>query len=466
MHEVRGATSIGRCTLRIFQWLQAAPKGIVEPKYECVVKRRKVQQQKKKGPGGVSSPTSPRGATGTVVDDRHPTELSYVTLTYGRPQLHLTDQCFVADDGRIVLVIRRLVEMPTGEGVDVAAQTAERANFFFKAKPRVNATLQRLPVLDYSFKDVTDLKVLTHRAPKHGAVHRVAGVEVPKEKEQSDRPDIKGGGKDGKNNKVITARGQDGREEAYAVPKDNDAALQKLADTDTSDDKKEETLEQLLEHIETKYETECVRLCNNDLVDCADLLKLLRGVCVNYYLTISWLDISCNHLVNVPNALATLPLTTLYLHANEISSWDEVKKITTLPRLATVTLHGNPIAQKTPDYKLVALSILLGAPARTVPLKSLDFVSLSAVDVQLTGMHVRVHQKDRSIPKLDPKTAVKIPVGGEPPIVKGPQLPGQATLQPLHKPKPPPPAKQQLSLTRYRRPKPKQEAAEVPAAEF
>eukprot|EP00116_Pleurobrachia_bachei_P012180 sb/3472442/ len=62
-------------------------------------------------------------------------------------------------------------------------------------------------------------------------------------------------------------------------------------------------------------------------------------------------------------------LTTLYLHGNHICNLAEIKKLSGLPHLRTLTLHGNPIENQE-GYRHFVLS--------TLPtLKQLDFSSVT-----------------------------------------------------------------------------------------
>ena len=480
---VKGPINVGRCTQRVLAWLQFSRIGIAAPSFRVTIRRRKnmnvtasqLNQSNTHYRATVGQRQSLNGSNATSFEPSDPTELSSVCLTYGRPDLFLSDECFIGDDFKIVLIIRRIYEggppkhlntgatgSPVGRGGmlqaepwDPTAHALERHSLFHKDKPRVSASLERFPVLDFTYKDIVDVKMLCHKAPNTGAVHRAAPVFVPKKAAEVERP---GAGEDsargrgfGKadflnNTRVITAKAK-GVEAAYRITDEvEDVPLyEPLEHMDQVRIKDSGSIEASVANIKTKYATECFRVCCNELQDSRDLLKVLRALVVNYYLTLQWIDLSCNHLTNVPEGMDILPLRMLYLHKNEIEDWDEVKKVAKLPNLHTVSLHGNPIAQKTPRYKQIALSILLQSPHRKVPLKSLDFVKLTPVDVQTTAMHLVVTKKDRQVPRLEPPKRnsteippIPIPLGRLPTIVRGAKsVPGMNTTQPLHIPKAP-----------------------------
>ena len=62
---------------------------------------------------------------------------------------------------------------------------------------------------------------------------------------------------------------------------------------------------------------------------------------------ILWLDLSFNKFVNVSEAMATTfpNITTIYLHANNISRLSQLKKLKMFPKLKSLSLYGNPIEE-------------------------------------------------------------------------------------------------------------------------
>mgnify|MGYP002835679151 CR=1 FL=1 len=88
-----------------------------------------------------------------------------------------------------------------------------------------------------------------------------------------------------------------------------------------------------------------VRLSNN-LLENMDFLNgpFLATIDTSHIL---WLDLSFNKFVNVSEAMATnFPnVTTIYLHANNISRLSQLKKLKLFPNLKSLTLYGNPVEE-------------------------------------------------------------------------------------------------------------------------
>ena len=88
-----------------------------------------------------------------------------------------------------------------------------------------------------------------------------------------------------------------------------------------------------------------VRLSNN-LLENMDFLNgpFLATIDTSHIL---WLDLSFNKFVNVSEAMATnFPnVTTIYLHANNISRLSQLKKLKLFPKLKSLTLYGNPVEE-------------------------------------------------------------------------------------------------------------------------
>ena len=88
-----------------------------------------------------------------------------------------------------------------------------------------------------------------------------------------------------------------------------------------------------------------VRLSNNLLED----MEFLNGPfsTVLDSSQILWLDLSFNKFVNVSEAMATTfpNITTIYLHANNISKLSQLKKLKVFPNLKSLSLYGNPVEE-------------------------------------------------------------------------------------------------------------------------
>lgn len=62
---------------------------------------------------------------------------------------------------------------------------------------------------------------------------------------------------------------------------------------------------------------------------------------------VMWLDLSFNQIGRIDESLAaTFPnVTTLYLHANQITKLSHIKKLSGLTKLKSLTLYGNPVEE-------------------------------------------------------------------------------------------------------------------------
>ncbi|CCW72095.1 unnamed protein product [Phytomonas sp. Hart1] len=141
-----------------------------------------------------------------------------------------------------------------------------------------------------------------------------------------------------------------------------------------------------------KYDANSVRISSCQLGEGVDqfLIPVLRVLVANALLMIHSLDLSCNHISDLPD-FSPLPLQRLYLHGNHIADWAQVEtRVCPLPLLTSLTLHGNPIADHDPGYWRELLGRLLNHPNRAVRLRQLDFVTLSVQDYNLAGLHMHV----------------------------------------------------------------------------
>ena len=91
--------------------------------------------------------------------------------------------------------------------------------------------------------------------------------------------------------------------------------------------------------------TKGLRLSNNLIRDMDIIVNPVRSSFDPSRLL--WLDLSFNKLKNISIQLLTdcVGLTTLYLHANEISKLSQVKKLSVLTSLKSLTLYGNPVEE-------------------------------------------------------------------------------------------------------------------------
>uniref|UniRef100_A0ABI8A9K3 Leucine-rich repeat-containing protein 51 n=1 Tax=Felis catus TaxID=9685 RepID=A0ABI8A9K3_FELCA len=81
----------------------------------------------------------------------------------------------------------------------------------------------------------------------------------------------------------------------------------------------------------------------NDLKDFSHVVSLL----LEHPENLAWIDLSFNDLSSIDPVLTTFfNLSVLYLHGNSIQRLGEVNKLAVLPRLRSLTLHGNPIEEE------------------------------------------------------------------------------------------------------------------------
>jgi Leucine-rich repeat (LRR) protein len=121
-----------------------------------------------------------------------------------------------------------------------------------------------------------------------------------------------------------------------------------------------------------KWNAQALRLCNNELPHLNGIAKVCRNLLVDVAM-LSWLDLSCNLLTEVPDILCKFTnLNVIYLHANQFQVLSQVKVIAPLQHLRSVTFHGNPIAEKK-QYRHYTLASL-------PTIKSLDFSGVTNRD--------------------------------------------------------------------------------------
>ncbi|KAK2494449.1 hypothetical protein MC885_000083 [Smutsia gigantea] len=93
--------------------------------------------------------------------------------------------------------------------------------------------------------------------------------------------------------------------------------------------------------------TQSLWLNNNVLNDLRDFNQVVSQM-LEHPENLAWIDLSFNDLTSIdPQILTTFfNLSVLYLHGNSIQCLGEVNKLAVLPRLRSLTLHGNPIEEE------------------------------------------------------------------------------------------------------------------------
>ncbi|XP_036924480.1 transmembrane O-methyltransferase homolog isoform X1 [Sturnira hondurensis] len=92
--------------------------------------------------------------------------------------------------------------------------------------------------------------------------------------------------------------------------------------------------------------TQALWLNNNVLNELKDFNQVISQL-LEYPGNLAWIDLSFNDLTSIDPVLTTFfNLSVLYLHGNSIQRLGEVNKLAILPRLRSLTLHGNPIEEE------------------------------------------------------------------------------------------------------------------------
>lgn len=403
-----GSKSFAEATYALFQWLQQG-KAILQP--TAVMEPRRPRKDPNAASPSSKFPASPRGVNGKNAGavsvpfkafqpgsqvERNAKLMGYsrITITWGRTNLQLRDEVYF-DEGQVFIVDRSVV-IP--EDVTNPLYLADRASFYKETQHRVDTNGNHPPVLDFTFQEVHDVVDLLRVKPAHGRYHKIRGVEVAATKVEkavnaaavfqlAGQKQVAANGKT-----LIKARNKKGEEEAYEIADDRGSKVIK-AEKELNDD----VVARLGEMLEHKYEAHAFRLSNNaDIRDIRQLVPVLRTLIANSFLTITWLDLSCNNITHLPADLVALPLQSLYLHGNQISDWAEVDNVVVpIVTITSVTLHGTPLAQQ-PNYKFELLSRLMTAPRRVIPLKQIDFVPVSTQDIVVGSMQESFKKKKSS----------------------------------------------------------------------
>ncbi|XP_033063370.1 leucine-rich repeat-containing protein 51 isoform X2 [Trachypithecus francoisi] len=92
--------------------------------------------------------------------------------------------------------------------------------------------------------------------------------------------------------------------------------------------------------------TQSLWLNNNVLNDLRDFNQVASQL-LEHPENLAWIDLSFNDLTSIDPVLTTFfNLSVLYLHGNSIQNLGEVNKLAVLPRLRSLTLHGNPMEEE------------------------------------------------------------------------------------------------------------------------
>jgi hypothetical protein len=121
-----------------------------------------------------------------------------------------------------------------------------------------------------------------------------------------------------------------------------------------------------------KCPTNAIKFNNNGLLNWDGFLDVVDQLCT-LPLQIAWIDLSFNELRSIPQCILDFQnLTVFYLHGNSISKISEVDKLGKLPKLKSLSLHGNDI-ETTPNYRAHVI-------CRIPQLKTFDFSGVTKTD--------------------------------------------------------------------------------------
>ena len=157
--------------------------------------------------------------------------------------------------------------------------------------------------------------------------------------------------------------------------------LREFSEMSMDQNKNKDELNRLIKrHGQEKVLINAIRLNNNKIASWLSFLATLRTMAPLDISRIEWLDLSFNQLQTIEASITKLKsLSKLHLHANQIHDIRDVQKLTELPRLRDLTLHGNPIEERgRGKYRSFII-------AQLPNLRSLDFTSLTQRDKGLAA---------------------------------------------------------------------------------
>ena len=301
-------------------------------------------------------------------------------------------------------------------------------------------TVPRTRIVDWSFMDFEDFKEIRNsdKEPREGLV--VKKKEKPKETQQAPKDSDKKldkkqlqamsnqqlffGSGTGKSHRTddgfVVMRA---KEETYAFKEEADDPH--AGDTDMhqyvlnadgvlvekADAKRQEQANQVEKPV---YHCTTLKLNNNAFKSVLDFIPFVQAVVYKPATFLTIVDLSCNEIEILPPSFESLPLHTLLLHQNKISSINEVRKLqSSFQTLRKLTLNGNPIQTTTKRYKYVILHHL---PF----LLSLDDVRVTLKDRERmeTFEQLFVSKKERGtttkfLPEVIPRSQSQLGVLGQ-----------------------------------------------------
>jgi len=120
--------------------------------------------------------------------------------------------------------------------------------------------------------------------------------------------------------------------------------------------------------------TEALKMGNNFLSTLPPVFNILMREILDKPRNLSWIDLSFNLLEEVPSVLSSYAnLNVVYLHANRIRRINSAQCLVDLPKLRSLTLHGNMCEQQTKNYRHLITGMFK-------QIKTLDFTTITTID--------------------------------------------------------------------------------------
>eukprot|EP01086_Lenisia_limosa_P011997 TRINITY_DN3909_c0_g1_i1.p1 TRINITY_DN3909_c0_g1~~TRINITY_DN3909_c0_g1_i1.p1 ORF type:complete len:205 (-),score=35.22 TRINITY_DN3909_c0_g1_i1:97-711(-) len=142
----------------------------------------------------------------------------------------------------------------------------------------------------------------------------------------------------------------------------------------------------------SKVQTVALKLANNQFTSLTGIYSAVEAVMNDPVENLAWADLSFNKISSLGEEIAQFShLTTVYLHANEISNIQELEVLRTL-KLRSLTLHGNPI-ESTPNYRMRIVAMFPN-------LKTLDFSPITLATRQTAEVWTKNEKTRRTKKKL------------------------------------------------------------------
>eukprot|EP00670_Eutreptiella_braarudii_P026450 CAMPEP_0174375096 /NCGR_PEP_ID=MMETSP0811_2-20130205/113295_1 /TAXON_ID=73025 ORGANISM="Eutreptiella gymnastica-like, Strain CCMP1594" /NCGR_SAMPLE_ID=MMETSP0811_2 /ASSEMBLY_ACC=CAM_ASM_000667 /LENGTH=556 /DNA_ID=CAMNT_0015524989 /DNA_START=92 /DNA_END=1762 /DNA_ORIENTATION=+ len=265
---------------------------------------------------------------------------------------------------------------------------------YYSAKQEVKAKVdnrnQKLPILDLSFSEIAQMMDVFGKEPRSGILR----IPVPPKDSEPlpdqasqreshvDEDDLYYQYDNGSDLDAASRSGMTvivAKDTHYSFPSDKSGYQQGPGEQRSPTPESETTrMTRLIkEHemktsIEGKLKAAGIKLAHNQLQSLSGWNQVTVSILHNWD-QLAYLDLSSNHLVNVPDEILSLPLEALYLHSNAIVNFPECKKISALAKtMKTLSLYGNPVAAHK-DYHCMLVYWLPN-------LRTLDFSTVTAKD--------------------------------------------------------------------------------------